>query len=79
MRTTIELSDEHRAQLMALAAERGTRGFSELVREAIEHYLTENAARQDRVAAALRVLGTLSDEEAQDLDDSVSRLRGTWR
>jgi metal-responsive CopG/Arc/MetJ family transcriptional regulator len=42
MRTTIELSDEHRAKLMALAAERGVRGFSELVRDAIEHYLSEN-------------------------------------
>jgi metal-responsive CopG/Arc/MetJ family transcriptional regulator len=79
MRTTIELSDEHRAKLTALAAERGVRGFSELVREAVEHYLAENAARQHRVAAALRVLGTLSDKEARALEESVTRLRATWR
>ena len=79
MRTTVELSDEHRAKLLALAAERGARGFSELVSEAIEHYFVENAARHDRVDAALSALGSLSDEEADDLESSVTRLRGTWR
>ena len=79
MRTTVELSDEHRAKLLALAAERGTRGFSELVREAIEHYLAENAARRDRVDAALSALGSLSDEEGHDLEVAVIRLRETWR
>lgn len=79
MRTTVELSDEHRAKLLALAAERGTRGFSELVREAIEEYLTEHAARRDRVSAALAVLGSLSEEEAQELERSVVRVRETWR
>jgi metal-responsive CopG/Arc/MetJ family transcriptional regulator len=79
MRTTVELSDDHRSKLLALAAERGARGFSELVREAIEHYLVENAARRDRVAAALSALGSLDDEEARDLENAVTRLRGTWR
>jgi predicted transcriptional regulator len=79
MRTTIELSDEHRAKLLALAGERGTRGFSELVREAIEHFLSDNAARRDRVEAALAALGSLSGKEADELEAAVSRVRGTWR
>ena len=79
MRTTIELSDAHRARLLALAAERGAKGFSELVREAIEYYLTENAARLDRVEAARRALGSLTDAEAESLEDSVRRSRATWR
>jgi metal-responsive CopG/Arc/MetJ family transcriptional regulator len=79
MRTTIELSDEHRAQLVTLAAERGARGFSELVREAIEMYLAEAAARRDRVTVALAALGTLSEAEARDLDDASAGLRRTWR
>ena len=79
MRTTIELSDEHRARLTALAAERGTRGFSELVREAIEDYLAENQARRDRVKAALGALGSLSETEAARLEDAVAVLRRTWR
>jgi len=79
MRTTFELSDEHRAQLRALAAQRGVRGFSDLLREAIERYLAENAARRERVDEALSALGSLSDREAGDLEQAVTRLRGSWR
>ena len=79
MRTTIELSDEQRGKLLALAAERGAKGFSELVREAVDLYLVENQARAERVKAALAALGSLTDEEAGSLEDATSRLRGTWR
>lgn len=79
MRTTIELSDEHRTRLLALAAEPGARGFSELVHEAIEDFLAAHAARRERVGAALSVLGSLDDEGADDLEDTVTRLRTTWR
>ena len=79
MRTTIDLSDAQRAKLLELAAERGAKGFSELVREAVDQYLAENAARRGRVAAALGVLGTLTDRQAGALEESVRRLRRTWR
>lgn len=79
MRTTIEISDEHRAKLLQLAAERGAKGFSELVREAIDSYLAENGARRERVSAALRALGKLDEEAAEELEASVRRLRATWR
>ncbi len=39
MRTTIELSDEQRGALLALAGKRGLRGYSILVREALAQYL----------------------------------------
>ena len=42
-RTTIELTDLQRAQLLELAARRGERGFSKLVQEAVDAYLRENA------------------------------------
>jgi hypothetical protein len=48
---TIELSDAQRARLLELAAERGAKGFSELVREAIDHCLAENAARRQRYSS----------------------------
>ena len=81
MRTTIEISDEHRARLLELAARRGKKGFSFLVREAIEHYLaTEDAAEgQSEADAAIAVLGTLSDEEAERLEDTRRELRKSWR
>ncbi len=36
MRTTIDLPNEKRSRLMALAARRGLRGYSEIVAEAVE-------------------------------------------
>ena len=48
MRTTVEIKDEHRAQLLDLAARRGMKGFSELIEEALEMYF--GALRSDEVA-----------------------------
>lgn len=39
MRTSIELTDEQRSALMALAGKRGLRGYSSLVQEALTLYL----------------------------------------
>ena len=39
MRTTIELSDEQRSALLALAGKRRLRGYSSLVQEALAQYL----------------------------------------
>jgi hypothetical protein len=36
MRTTIEMKDEHRAALLEMAAQRGLKGFSVLVEDAVE-------------------------------------------
>ncbi len=79
MRTTIELSDQSRAELMRLAGERGEKGFSRLVQEAIERYLVEQGSRRDRVTAALALRGSLPGSSADALETSVSRARGSWR
>ena len=79
MRTTIELNDGQRAKLLEIAARRGEKGFSHLVREAVERYLDEEAVRRSRVEAARAVLGSLNDREADELAGSVQRIRGTWR
>ena len=80
MRTTIELTDRQRAALLKLAAERGEKGFSRLVQEAIEHYLESGRDRKERVERAVSRLGTLSRREADALRASVRRAReGPWR
>lgn len=43
MRTTIELTDEQRSALLALAGKRGLRGYSSLVQEALALYLGTSA------------------------------------
>ena len=79
MRTTVEIPDEQRARLLQLASERGEKGFSRLVQEAVELYLRENQARRERVAAARATLGSLSETEAESLRESVRNLRKRWR
>ncbi len=78
MRTTIELSEAHRAALLRLAAERGDKGFSRVLGEAVEAYLS-NLGLADGRAGALRLRGILSAEDARELEDRVRALRESWR
>ena len=79
MRTTVEIPDEYRAKLLKLAAERGEKGFSGLVREALARYLDDEEDRARRAQAAIAALGSLSAEEGDELERSIERLRTTWR
>lgn len=64
---------------MELAARRGEKGFSNLVREAVEVYLAGAEAREDARRQAAEALGSLSEEDADRLENSVRRLRERWR
>ena len=79
MRTTIEITETQRANLLELAAQRGEKGFSAVVRDAIDHYVEERLGRRDLVNRALKVLGTLDDDAADALEESVRQLRSSWR
>lgn len=79
MRTTIEISNETRARLLALAARRGLRGYSELVAEAIEAYLREAEEGEQDLQEVLALRGSMTDEEAADLERVVAEARGAWR
>lgn len=79
MRTTIELSDEQRAQLVDLAARRGLEGFSTLVQEAADLYLKERARRDEAVRAALAAFGSLEDDDVAALREAHRRARESWR
>jgi metal-responsive CopG/Arc/MetJ family transcriptional regulator len=79
MRTTVEISDEQRAQLLRLAAQRGEKGFSSIIREALDLYMRQHRARREAVQRALAVRGTFTDAEADGLRAAVRDLRETWR
>ncbi len=79
MRTTVEIGDDQRAELLKLAAQRGEKGFSSLVREALDLYLRQHRARREVVAQALKLEGSFSDDEADALEASVLQLREMWR
>jgi len=79
MRTTVEMTDEHRAALLRLAARRGLKGFSALVEDAIASYLVAEAARDDKRHAAKRLQGVLTRGEARSLRERTTALRDHWR
>ncbi len=79
VRTTIELSDELRARLLAMAARRGEKGFSSLVETAVERYLEDEERRQSRIREAVSAIGSLDHDEAERLRKSVESVRATWR
>jgi len=79
MRTTVEMTTEHRSALLALAATRGEKGFSSILAEAIQAYLDEDKERRHRREKFLALAGSVSEEEGNELRASVLRLRENWR
>jgi hypothetical protein len=73
------MKPEHRAKLLEIAAARNEKGFSSLVAEAIELYLTTRAQRNAALKAAVRTEGSLSARDAETLRSETLRLRSEWR
>lgn len=79
MRTTIEITDEQRSKLLEAAARRGEKGFSTIIQEALDHYFESEIARRERVAQALKTIGSLSKEAADRMEKNARQLRRSWR
>ena len=79
MRTTIELRDDLRARLMEISARRGEKGFSHLIEKAVEAYLDALDRQHQAVREAVATYGSLDDEEADRLEESVAQARQRWR
>jgi hypothetical protein len=78
VRTTIEISEAHRSALLRLAADRGEKGFSRIVGEAIDVYLQSLGLAEDR-RDVVKLRGALSDDEAASLAERVREIRERWR
>jgi hypothetical protein len=73
------MKPEHRSALLALAAQRGQKGFSAVLEEAVEHYLRGERERQRQKRKLLSLAGSLSEQDASDLRESAVSLRQHWR
>jgi hypothetical protein len=79
MRTTIEITDEQRSKLLALAAAKGMKGFSGLVQKALDEFISKSDLEEKRIEKALSMMGTLDEEEAQVLAEECATIRESWR
>jgi Arc/MetJ family transcription regulator len=79
MRTTIELTDDQRAELLRLAAKRKIKGFSQIVQEALDEYMQRQGGREQAIATAITLKGCLGEKEGDELEKRVSLVRELWR
>ncbi len=77
MRTTIELDDRIHARLRAKAAERGMRGFSAIVEEALERHL-EPGGEGDLGSALAEAEGAWSESDVEEWERAREEAWATW-
>lgn len=79
MRTTIELSDPVYRRLKSAAVNRGTRGFSAIVEEALNEYFQSELYRANLASAIVAAEGTWSDEDVAEFEQSREQAWSTWQ
>lgn len=79
MRTTIELSNDHRSSLHSLAARRGLRGYSKLIQEAVDLYIQQLTAKERNVTLLLKMRGTWNRDEANTFSKKLREIRRNWK
>ena len=78
MRTTVELSDPLYRRLRAAAADRGMRGFSDLVEEAVGAYLEREDERSDLVRAIESAEGSWNADDVSEWERSRDEAWASW-
>jgi metal-responsive CopG/Arc/MetJ family transcriptional regulator len=79
MRTTIELTENQRAELLRLAAKRGLKGFSHLVQEALDEYLQNESKKLGLIEAALGLKGVFKGKSSEEFEQRTLAIRSDWR
>jgi hypothetical protein len=77
MRTTIELSERTYVRLRARAAERGMRGFSAIVEEALERFLGLGTD-SDLASALAEAEGAWTDSDVEEWERMREEAWATW-
>ncbi|MDY7030332.1 MAG: hypothetical protein SVY10_00315 [Thermodesulfobacteriota bacterium] len=78
MRTTVELSDRHRGILHALSTERGHRGYSKIIEEAIDFYISERALKDKAAQEIIMLKGSWNVEEGERIKTKLKKVRKDW-
>lgn len=80
MRTTIELTENRRTALVKLAADRGEKGFSNLIGQAVDEFLCRHAEseRLDRDRRVTAALEAITPEFGEHLYKTLREVRSQW-
>lgn len=77
MRTTVEIRDDQHRALSAVAQQRGLRGFSRLMEEAVDAYLSDLDSRETDLLLGLQ--GVLDDAQEREVRARIADMRAVWR
>ena len=75
----MEILPEHRSALLELAARRGEKGFSGVVAEALEAYLSMEKSREKLRRDFIALAGTLDPKDADELRGETKAIWASWR
>jgi len=78
MRTTIELSDPMYRRLKSAAVDRGIRGFSPIVEEALSEYFQSDSQRQRWIDAIAAAQGAWSGMDVAEWERERDEAWATW-
>jgi hypothetical protein len=78
VRTTIEISDKSRSILLSLAAQRGLRGYSRILEEALDYYVEHRLKNAPEKADILKMKGSWRGEETKKTKARLNEVRGNW-
>lgn len=79
MRTTIEIKEKLRAELLKRAAHKGAKGFSHIIEEALESYFGTEDKASDARKKALSLKGSLGKLDSEKLRVETDKIRESWR
>jgi hypothetical protein len=79
MRTTIELSDPVYRRLKASAVDRGLRGFSPIVEEALGEYFQSERQRSQLTSAIAASRGAWDEQDAADFEREREQAWASWQ
>jgi len=79
MRTTIEISNKHRSILLSLAAQKGLRGYSRIIQEALDYYIVHKTKASEKKMDILKMKGSWKAEETKESRSKLTELRENWK
>ncbi len=78
MRTTISIPNELRARILSYAAKQGKHGYSEIVCEAVEEYLSKEEDKSKLLEKVMQLEGSLTEEEATVAKKRIKEFWDRW-
>jgi len=78
MRVTIDIPDALRAEIMAMSARKGYRGYGRLIVEALEHYVSHVQKQEAGKRALMKMRGSWTGAEATETRLKVAETRANW-